>query len=433
MGSLKISFKKMVLATGLVAVIALAAVFMRSQTVLAATGDCSDNSIIRCGASSPADLIAKARANNPNDLQAIYANFKLPVEQYDAFARDAKMGEAHRNGDITINGQVVGRNAWSIGRLEKSYSTPYKVGNVTYHRSNSTDVFKQESLPAMLWFDDKGKLIAGILTDCGNPLGGNTVTPSYSCNQLNKEAVNGQANTYRFTANAPASNGAVISRVVYDFGDGKQETRTNPSEAVTHTYSGAGSYTAKVTIYFKLPSGQEVSASGSGCATQITVQAPPTPKVATWQCTALQSARRESDGQYAYTFTANASVANARLVNVDFNFGDGTGSTGIAPANGANSVAVPHTYAGPGTYTTTATLHFRADDGTDGQGKPADVTCSTTVTPAAPPAAELPKTGPAGIVGLFAGTGALGALGYRWRASRKLAKVDSVVDNLFKR
>lgn len=430
----------------IVAAIALAVVAgglytgLRSQPVAAQSQgiqDCSTNSIIKCGVNTPAELISKVRANNPADLTAIYDNFDLNSQAYDAFARDAKWGTAKQDGTIVYNGQVVARNAWSIGREAKPYSTRYAISGTTYHKSKSTDVLKQD-LPVMLWFDQNGELAGAILAACGNPMGGETVKPSYRCQQINKETVSGQANTYRFTANAPASNGATISRVVYNFGDGSPEqTRTSPTDAVTHTYTNPGNYTAKVTIYFRLPSGQEVSASGNGCDTPITVSQPQQPLAANWQCTQLQAIRRDGADVYAYTFRADASLQNARLVSADFAFGDGATSNAVQPtATAATTIQADHTYAAAGTYRATATLRFEATNGANAQGKDANVTCSTELTitaPAPAPQPALPAAGPAGIAGLFAGSSALGALGYRWHARRRLSKVDDFVDKLIQR
>ncbi len=410
--------------------------------------DCSTNSVVRCGASSAADLIAKIRANNPNDLQAIYSHFKLTPDKYDAFIREAKMGMAYRNGEIKVDGQVVAKDAWSLGREQKSYSQPYRIGEATYHRSDSTEVLKQD-LPVIVWFNDRGLLEIAILAACGNPMGGdNVAAPSYRCNQLRQEKVANRENTYRFTTDASAANGATVSRVVYDFGDSSAEyTAKSLDESVTHTYSKTGSFTAKVVVYVKLPGGKEVAANGSGCTKRIEIAERPQARSANWECTSLRATSQTgTDDEFAYTFRANTTTSNARLVRADFDFGDGNVTNGVQVTGSSNNVSTNHTYAGAGTYTAVATVYFEAEDGAEADNEDTSVTCQVEVTvqapvtpavatpePPAAPTPELPKTGMAGMAGLFTGASALGTLGYRWRIRHRQGKVDALVNNLLQK
>lgn len=444
---------KLTLATTALAILSVvaAAGFSPSQPVQAqaAIQDCSDNSIIKCGASSPADLVNKIRANNPADLQAIYTKFNLSPSQYDTFASEAKMGVAKQNGEIVVDGKVVATDSWSIGRQKFSYSTDYSIGNNKYYKSASTKVLKQD-LPVMVWLNGQGKVQTAVLAACGNPMGGATVAPasapSYKCSSIRKEAVSGQANTYRFTTSATASSGAKVSRVVYSFGDGTAEvTAGSLTEPVTHTFATAGTYTAKATVYVLLPNGQEVAANGSGCTTSITVAEPrqEVKKQAAWQCTALRAVRQSTRNEdRSYTFEAATTSTNATLSRADFDYGDGTSSKGVAVAGSSStSISSTHTYASPGTYTAKATVYFEPAAGSNAEGKDSSSTCEVTVTvsqpvtPAATPTAPvapavLPNAGPAGLLGLFTGASALGTLGYRWRANRRVAKVDELVNKL---
>lgn len=405
--------------------------------------DCSPNSIIKCGVSSAADLVAKTKANNPSDLKAIYGRFNLDAAEYDEFVREAKRGTVNKNGTVVVAGQVVATDAWSIGRDPKPYSKPMKIGDKTYHYSYAKDVLNRDSLDVLVMFNGKGQPEFAIMTACGNPVSGTPVTPTYSCNQLKSTPVAGKKNTYSFTTDASAAKGAAISRVVYDFGDGSAPvSRTNPAAAVTHAYTKTGNFTAKVTVYVKLPGGKEVAVNGAGCAKQIVVkqEQKPQQKTATWQCTNLAATPQTiSDNTLAYTFRATAAMTNARLLKADFNFGDGVTQKDVTPAsNDVTTVSTNHTYSKAGTYTAKATLHFEADTGADGQGSSTSSECEVTfttgqpVTPVTTPPQpqELPKTGVAGAAGLFTGASVLGSLGYRWHVRRRLSKVDHLVDSL---
>jgi hypothetical protein len=297
----------------------------------------------------------------------------------------------------------------------------------------------------MVWFNDQGKVAAVIMTACGNPMGGDNTTPSYSCQLLKVEKSTDQNNTYSFTTVAPTTNGATISRVVYDFGDGTApETRTNLDEAVTHTYIQGGDFTAKVTVYAKLPGGKEVIVNGGGCAKRIQIEKVKPAVQANFECTQLTATpRNESDDNndgMSYTFRATGSTDNAKLTKADFDFGDGQTSNGVLVAgSSSNAINADHTYAQAGTYIAKATLFFQPQAGattTTASNQDTSDTCRVTVTiqqkavvtTASQP--TLPNTGPAGAVGMFTGASVLGTLGYRWRTRRRMTKIDDLVNKL---
>ena len=420
--------------------------------------DCSNNSIIKCGAQTPTEFINKVEANNPADLQDIYSAYTLTPDKYSSFEQTAKMGTAYKNGTIVVDGQTVATDSWSIGREKKPYSTDDVINGHTYYKSYSKDVFAVDSIPAMVYFNDQGNIQFAVLTACGNPMGGTPVVSKNSCDMLQKTAVQGQDNTYQFTTKATVGNGAKVSRVVYDFGDGSATvTQSDAAAAVTHTYSKSGTFTAKVTVFVVNASGNEVSLTAATCQTQITVQQPTPPPVqpVNYACTNLQ-ATVDQNNYLVYTFTANTTANNATLKSADFDFGDGMTAPGIGPvANAPATATVQHTYAKAGTYQVKATVHFAAaaaaqqttQNGTQVQAGVAvvkDATCATTVTINAPapvtpaatppqPTAPLPNAGPAGVAGIFGGASAIGALGYRLRLRRKTNLLDRLIERAHNR
>jgi len=239
--------------------------------------DCTSNSIITCGAQSPSTFISKLRANSPADLQDIYSSFTLTPDKYADFASHAKMGTAYMDGRLVVNGQTVVRDSWSIGREPFSYSTENVINGQTYYQSNTTDVQKSD-LPAMVYFNDEGKVQFAVLTACGNPMGGTRVPAGGSCDMLQKTAVSGSDNTYMFTSKATAANGSKVTKVVYDFGDGTSTvTQSNPATPVRHSYANAGTWTAKVTAYISNVGGADVPLTATACQTEVTVTPKPTP------------------------------------------------------------------------------------------------------------------------------------------------------------
>lgn len=265
------------------AVLTLGAVVAVAPTTQAQqmSRDNSTNSIINGGTLSTQEFVNKAQANNPNDLQAIYQDYGLGVGDYNNFQQNAKMGVAHRNGDVTVDGRVVARNAYSLGRDKKAYSTNRVINGKTYYESRAQDVFQSNTIPAMVMLDNQGRYRFGVLTACGNPMRATPVTPAAQpqlprCDQLQVTPATNQANTYSFTTRASNSGGGSFTRVVYDFGDkSPSETRNSGAEAVTHTYTMPGTYTASVTVYFRADNGAESAITSASCQAVVTVQAPP--------------------------------------------------------------------------------------------------------------------------------------------------------------
>jgi len=429
-------------------------VFGYHQVNAGARQDCDNNAIIYCGAQTPSEFISKATANNPADLQAIYQNFGLAPADYNKFVTTAKMGTAYKDGRIVVDGRTVATDAWSIGRLGnhdgQTFKREYTIAGHTYYASHNTDIFLSDNIPVMVMFDEKGVMKFAVLTACGNPITGPKTTPHYSCDLLQKQTVEGQKNTYSFTTKASATNGAMLAKVVYDFGDGSaQVTKNSLSDAVTHTYTKEGNYIAKVTVYVTLPGGNQIPVTGAQCQTQITVEAPP---IVAYTCDSLQALPAKDE--LSYTFTANTSSKNATLSGADFDFGDGTTSQNVTPGTDANIVSVDHTYQNAGDYTTKATVHFQVT-GENGDKTIKSVNCEVQIStkvcstnPNLPPnspecqpckynnklphdspkckakpvAKVLPNTGAGDVIGLFAGASLVGFVGYRFYLSRRFLR-----------
>ena len=130
----------------------------------------------------------------------------------------------------------------------------------------------------------------------------------------------------------------------------------------------------------------------------------------------------------------------AVLSKVTYDFGDSTTET--AQAKDVNNVE--HQYAGPGTYTTTATLFFTVTQ--EGKATDKSESCTAGITIAKPDncaqpgkehlpknspdcteplvvtPAELPRTGLEEWLAGGVGIAALAATGYYWKASRRHLK-----------
>lgn len=168
---------------------------------------------------------------------------------------------------------------------------------------------------------------------------------------------------------------------------------------------------------------------------------PPKPQqpTASFQCTGLTATGiNDSTNGLTYVFRATAAASNASLSATDFDFGDGSMANNVGPESGGGlSSTITHSFPKAGGYTVKATLHFSAQQGSAINGSQT-ATCSTYVTvnqvqpvaaPAAAPTAPatMPNTGAGDVAAygsLFSGASAIGALGYRWRNQRRIAKID---------
>ena len=250
----KWSRAKKAFAAGVAAVTILTGVVLGFGYQTTQASSCPSNDIMPCGASSRTSFIKKLKANKPSDMNNIYAKYGLPSSQYDEFAKYAKDGKINpNNGNITVNGNVVGRDGLSLGRNPKSASKKVVIDGKTYHQSHIKDLTKYYN-DALVLFDAKGNIQTVIMNLCGNPIKVTPDNPNYKCESLKATKVNNTV--YKFSSKVSASDGASVSKVVYDFGDGTTHTEKSPSTVVTHTYAKPGTYTAKVTAYIKATFGR---------------------------------------------------------------------------------------------------------------------------------------------------------------------------------
>jgi hypothetical protein len=377
---------KLSFATGLVfAVVGLFALStVAVQKVSAA--DCDSNAIIYCGFTSPGDFIGKIQANDSGnshqDLQAVYAHEffggqSLSASQYSNFSAHAVAGTAYKDGRIVVNGQTVANGVSSIGR-EASYQgagyQTYTVGSTNYYGNTNAQAFGSDNLPVYVLFDAQGNMQFAVLQACGNPIFGPPVRSSASCQTLQKSAVSGELNTYNFTATAAQSGNASITKYVYDFGDGTPTvTMTNGTTPVKHTYTKAGNWTAKVTVYASFPGSSNVPLTViSDCTKVITVVLPDI------KCVALTATELDK-AKFTYRFVVMASATGgATFKSTTYTLGDG--NTKSVDASG-NTTTLDYTYAKAGNYNISAQLYSTVN----GQTVAANYQCTASVSPYQPP------------------------------------------------
>lgn len=338
----------------------------RQITSAATARDCSTNSVDYknlnggCGAATPGELIKDIKSNDPNDLKNIYAHYGLDTSSYDKFVSSAQMGTVYKDGRVVVNGQTVATSAWSVGRHNFAGRTKLTIAGKTYYTSPTSVSFGSDSIPAMVMFDSTGKMQYAVLTACGNPVTATPKTPTYACNALQQTAVNGQNNTYSYTTSASAGNGAKITKVVYDFGDGSTTvTKTSPSDAVTHTFTKSSTVTVKV--YVSVPGvTAPIVVQSTNCSKKVTVTPTPPPQpVVSCDLLTLTPGKADAQGNTPYTLSAKASAKNATIQSYVFDFNDNN-QTQTVPTSATTATADAHTYA-PGTYNPSVTVNMLVD------------------------------------------------------------------------
>lgn len=274
-------------------------------------------------------------ANKPSDLKAIYEHTGLGPNDYSRFKKEAKEGVVKRNGDLIVDGQKVGTNAWTMGRttLGGSQRTPIVIKNKTYYHSHPSASFGSSQLDALVLFDSEGTVQFAMLKACGNPVTEVTkVKSGAKCELLNKKAVSGKLNTYKFTTNTSTFGFGKITKVEY-FLDGKkigQSTNGSKKYEFTHTFTKSGTVTAKVTA--KVPGGKTVTVTSGKCKQKVTVKKP------FYECKALSRAIREEEADHVtYRFTAQSRQGDgASLKNADFIVNGQTVATNVTTKTGGN-------------------------------------------------------------------------------------------------
>ena len=271
--------KRLWVATLAVAIVGGVSALVNNQSSAAG---CSTNDIMPCGASGPSNFITKLERNNPSDMDNIYANWRydLPKSQYEEFEKYAKAGKINPdNGNVTVGGKTIGYDGLSLGRNPKSSSVKITIDDKAYYQSHIKDLTRYFN-DAMVLFDSKGNVQTVIMNICGNPIRVTPNDPKYACKALTVTPTD-NPNMFKFSSSVSASNGASVTKVVYDFGDGTTKTETSPSTVVSHTYATAGTYNAKVTAYVKTTFGRgefPITVTAD-CKKTITIKEVPAPKI----------------------------------------------------------------------------------------------------------------------------------------------------------
>lgn len=401
--------------------------------------------IAPCGALTREEFVADVRANNSiqKDLKAIYADPRVGglegEADYNRFATQARPGILKRTGELIVDGEVVAKNVWTMGRDNYSGRTPITIGPRTYYMGPTSTSFAdgRQQLDVMVLFDDNGTVEIAIIEACGNGLPQmEKITSKLECKALNKVEVAGKKNTYKFNTTVQKEGLAKVTKVEY-FIDGQLWTTTSTADAFTpeYTFTKASSEVS-VKVTYSLPGGKTKTTEFKiECKKIIEVEQP------YYTCEKLVATVRDESNR-KFTFTVHAVARNgATLKNVDFSVDGVTKNTGVTQKDAQGNIYQDYDFEDNVKHTIVAKVNFNVADKVESKLCQASVTptkkpmcevpgkenyppeapecketpkeCKPDVPIGHPDCAPLPKTGPGSLVGLFAGASIAGTAAHR--------------------
>lgn len=264
--------------------------------------------------------------------------------------------------------------------------------------------------------------------------------PIYSCDSLNIFKVD--RDTFRFTINASASNGATIESYSINTGT---EVVSSDDNVIEYTYAQAGNYSITATVYVNVD-GEMKAVTSNNCKGKVKIDQPEEP---IYECIAVK-ASLISENTFRFN-TITRVDGGASVKHYVYNFGDGSEAT-------VSENVIEHKYTKAGGYNITVTVVFNVNDEVrsvecatsvkidkevktcpvPGKGHlpvdsadcyencpieglthlpKDDARCKTKETPTTP--TTLPNTGAGSLVGVLVATSLIGAFAHRFALLRK--------------
>ncbi len=251
--------------------------------VVDTTRDCDKYAVIHCGTMSPNELrteydsLNTSKANGSTTKQADIPKIFSALGVSRAELNGAfESGVVHRNGDVTVGGKVVARNAKTAARnLGGNAIAGTSAGIVDTSRMGSAQA-------AMVKMVD-GKFKFAVMTPCGNPVTATPVTPpSAKCEALNVNKIS--RNEFSFGGHASVAGGAKIQSYTFTVTDKKTgkvvatkviKTDSLKANSGKMTFANAGDYSVRLTL--NTTAGDNITSTH--CVKEITVTPEEKPKV----------------------------------------------------------------------------------------------------------------------------------------------------------
>lgn len=283
-----------VVGVGLAVCAAVVGLGVQTLQTGAAGGDCSANSIIKCGINNYGDLTAKYDQNAHGDIRAIMDHYwikRVPEPGHRVIE-----GVANNRGEVIADGRVVAKNAASIGRQAIAHSHRIAIAGKTYYQTSHVGgrAFKPGTtqLATLVVLDAHGNFKYAIIKSCGNPIYATPVPPptppqppkppkppvkppvkkesTLRCDAVDVTKLS--RTKYRFEVEYTDKN-VTIKQFIFTVRDqaGKVvHTQASRDDTFTFEMQTAGTYTAEFSIK-AVVDGQEQTITGEKCKVTFVV------------------------------------------------------------------------------------------------------------------------------------------------------------------
>lgn len=134
---------------------------------LSGSRDCDSNAVIYCGAMSTAEL--RQKFSQSEDVRRIYSHFGIRQSHIDSMESKVVAGHVTNANTVTVSGQVVAKDAVTLGRQNMPGSTAVNYHNGTFYKRPPSASFASASLPAFVVMNN-GKFAYAVIASCGNPV-----------------------------------------------------------------------------------------------------------------------------------------------------------------------------------------------------------------------------------------------------------------------
>lgn len=377
--------------------------------------------------------------NGYNDLKAVYRWSGAPDSKVSNMnTTNTKVGTLYRNGDVKVDGVLVGHDAWVAARFGAGRAGFVQVTDNAWARKTTTSL-EHDTYKIIVHYGTDGNADFAVMVICGNAIKFTPTPqpkPQLVCVDLTALPVN-NSRSARFVARASAKN-TTITKYVFDFGDGTKATiPTSTTQAtVIHAYDAfSTNFTARVTVYgADFPNG----VTSSACTAQF--KTPPKGNLVCTSLTAVDTAQ-----PLTKNLVATASAVTTKITSYTYTItGDGTTVTKVVTTSAANA-SLPYTFAKDSTtYTVSVVVRGTSNEGV-GVTSPA---CTLSVTTPGPKECKpgvpvgdarcneckpgipvgdercspqvLADTGPGSVVGIAGAAGFAGVIGRYFYLRRKL-------------
>ena len=150
-----------------------------NQPATQAASECNTNDIVHSGIHRHSDIAQHYNANSCGDFRALADHYRINPNL--APGDRVIDGQSNNRGEVIADGRVVARNAASIGRFNIQHSRQISIAGKTYYETSHVGgrafADPNASLPTLVVLDAQGNFKFAIVKDCGNIIYAEPVPP----------------------------------------------------------------------------------------------------------------------------------------------------------------------------------------------------------------------------------------------------------------